>query len=142
VNLEYQRKWRKNSPKYREWNRKYTAKWRKKHPRRWAKMQAKAIPKHRTKLKLEVLTHYSTMAFPVCADPFMIHVQDRQHPFFTDIDCLTLDRIKGGHGRNATKWGSGGQRTYRILKKKGYPKGWQVLCMNCQFKKMKANKEW
>lgn len=134
---EYQRAWRKkNQERYREQNRKYSAKWRKEHPEETKIHNKRGAERYRTKIKLEVLSHYSTNP-PQCANPFGLHKEP-----FVDIDCLSLDHITGGHRRNASKWGRGGQITYRILKKESYPSGWQVLCMNCQFKKIKANKEW
>lgn len=58
----------------------------------------------------------------------------------TDRDVLTIDHIEGkkkvGHTHSMT-----GTRLYHWLKKNGYPKGFQVLCMNCNFKKMIKQKK-
>jgi hypothetical protein len=92
--------------------------------------------KHEARLKLEVLTHYSTKSYPVCADLYHLHLPN--DPFLTDIDSLSLDLIKGGHRRSGIPYGS---VLYEKLKKEGYPKGWQVLCFNCQWKKRRINRE-
>ncbi len=89
------------------------------------------------KLKCNVLYYYSKNEVPYC--------------FWcgeTDIDCLSIDHING-NGTKHRKFLSekngyttfSGYIFYRWLRKEGYPKGFQVLCMNCQFKKRMMNKE-
>jgi hypothetical protein len=78
------------------------------------------------KLKLKVLSHYSHKRIPECANCG-----------YKDIRALSIDHINGKgaeHRRSIgiTK-GGGGWRFYYWLKKNNYPKGYQVLCMNCQF---------
>jgi len=63
----------------------------------------------------------------------------------TNINILSIDHIKGG-GIKHTKeiCGSvrgGGVYLYRWLLKNNYPKGFQVLCMNCQFIKRQEKGE-
>jgi hypothetical protein len=60
----------------------------------------------------------------------------------TDPEFLTLDHINldgGSHRRevspNGKNWGWGGYQIYRQLRRKGFPPGYQVLCMNCNFGK-------
>ncbi len=84
------------------------------------------------RLKYEVLLHYTESRFAP------------QNPYcnkcgFSDIRALSLDLIKGGHSSSGLP--SGGSPLYRKLKKEGYPEGWQVLCMNCQWIKRWTNKE-
>lgn len=52
----------------------------------------------------------------------------------SDIRCLTIDHINGGGTKEREKNKiPSGQAFYTWLKKNGYPDGYQVLCMNCQF---------
>lgn len=48
---------------------------------------------------------------------------------------LSLDHINGGGCKHRREMKGGGLFTYRWLKKHGYPEGYQVLCMNCNFGK-------
>ena len=58
---------------------------------------------------------------------------------------LTLDHIDGGGAAHRAKLrgdskrtdGGGGLKLYLHLKRMGYPPGFQVLCMNCNFAKGK-----
>lgn len=79
------------------------------------------------KLKVTVLSHYSISKFPQCSNLFGIHKKQ-----FTDIRALSIDHIHGGGGKHKKIAGSG-SRLYYWLKRNNYPKGYQVLCMNCQF---------
>ena len=47
---------------------------------------------------------------------------------------LTVDHIEGGGNKHRTIVGSG-TRFYVWLKKNGWPKGFQILCFNCNFAK-------
>jgi hypothetical protein len=78
----------------------------------------------RGKLVRSILSHYSNgdMCCACCGE--------RQYLF------LTLDHIEGGgtQERLALSNGKGGGRgVYLRLKREGYPVGYQVLCVNCQF---------
>ena len=53
----------------------------------------------------------------------------------TDIDVLTIDHIKGGGSRHKKEIGGLGYKLYAYLIKENFPKGYQVLCFNCNFKK-------
>jgi hypothetical protein len=66
--------------------------------------------KHRDKLKHKALAHYSPEGIVKCA-----------RCGFADIRSLSL------------RPGGGGWNLYERLKKAGWPEGYQVLCMNCQF---------
>jgi len=51
----------------------------------------------------------------------------------TRLEFLTIDHIDGGGHKHRDKKGRriGGTAIYHWLKKRGYPKGFRVLCMNC-----------
>ena len=75
-------------------------------------------------LKQEVLTHYGNgkCACVNCS--------------FDDIRALSIDHIEGGGHKERLKLGKGldrgGVSFYRFLRQRGYPEGYQTLCMNCQ----------
>ena len=75
---------------------------------------------YRVKLRLEVLSHYSNgeLKCDCCGE--------RQ------IEFLTIDHIKGdGAKHRKTIGATGGMKIYLWLRKQGYPKGYRVLCYNC-----------
>ncbi len=76
--------------------------------------------KKRQELKQEVFAAYGGVVCKGCGE--------------NRIACLTIDHIKGGgtQHRKAIKT-AGGYDFYGWLKKHGYPSGFQVLCMNCQW---------
>jgi len=85
---------------------------------------AKRNKKHNLDLKIEVLSHYSA-GVPMCLVCGI-----------TDADVLTMHHINGnGNKHKQSLGGSLGKRLYLWLKKNGFPKGFQVLCFNCNFKK-------
>lgn len=53
----------------------------------------------------------------------------------SDIDCLSLDHVNNDAHHRTSKHHVGGHILYRSLINKSYPKGYQTLCMNCNFKK-------
>jgi hypothetical protein len=59
----------------------------------------------------------------------------------SDIRCLTIDHINGGGRQERKKLKKVGVTFYHWLQKQGYPEGYQVLCMNCQFIKLKMESE-
>jgi hypothetical protein len=75
----------------------------------------------RKKLKGEVLGHY-------CAQG----IACRQCGF-SDIRALTLDHVNGGGSEHKREINVIGSRFYHWIKQNGFPEGYQVLCMNCQF---------
>ena len=61
----------------------------------------------------------------------------------TDLAVLSLDHVNGGGDQERLKFNNkSGILFYTILKKSGYPDRdkYQVLCMNCQFKKERRSK--
>ena len=72
-------------------------------------------------VKLQALAHYGE-ACRCCGESW---------PVF-----LTIDHIKRGSGaKHRRKIGKGGTRMYRWLRRNGWPKGFQVLCWNCNHAK-------
>ncbi len=90
-------------------------KWAREHPKKISIICART----QLKLKMEVLTHYGGGLLQ-CA-----HCDDKR------IDCLSLDHINNDGYEHRKRIGS--VNIYRLLKKQGYPDGYQVLCMNCQW---------
>lgn len=80
------------------------------------------VQRHTATVKWEVLTHYSVGVSPTCA-----------RCGETDIDCLVLDHVDG-HGAERRRQ-RGGWEGYIYLRARGYPIGFQVLCMNCNILK-------
>lgn len=78
--------------------------------------------------KLKVVTHYSnsTMKCAKCG--------------FSDMRALSVDHIEGNGNKHRKE--VKGCRLYQWLIKNKYPKGFQILCMNCQFIKRHENQEW
>lgn len=52
---------------------------------------------------------------------------------FKDIRALSIDHIAGGGNAHRRAIGVNGANFYRWLIKNSYPKGYQTLCMNCQW---------
>jgi hypothetical protein len=107
--------------------------WRLDHPdearaqyKRWHRGQRE----YRQAIKEEVLTYYGSgkCACVKCGE--------------SRLACLTLDHING-NGCKERREGKikRGNHLYFALRKSGYPKGYQTLCMNCQFVKRWLNGE-
>src|SRR3990167_9986285 len=73
--------------------------------------------KHQRKLKITVLNGYGGKC-ECCG--------------INEIEFLTIDHIKGG-GRDHVKELGGQPKFYPWLIKNDFPKGFRVLCMNCNF---------
>jgi len=103
----------KNPKLMKELREKYYAKHKEKHLKRcWEQRQS---------LKREVLQKYSPkLECKKCK--------------FNDLDCLEIDHIKND-GSLHRKQNIVGPRILYWLKKNNYPKGFQVLCKNCNWKK-------
>ena len=71
-------------------------------------------------IKTETLSHYSNgkMKCATCG-------------YDENINALQLDHIEGGGNASRKKSGNGGWSYYKKLIDAGYPKGYQVLCANC-----------
>jgi tRNA(Ile2) C34 agmatinyltransferase TiaS len=99
-------------------------KWRAKARELWKKNKIKYRANNRVrawKRKVDILTHYSngTPKCNCCGE--------------TEIKFLSLDHINGLSPEEKKKGRirSAGHTFYSKLKLKGYPKGFQVLCYNC-----------
>lgn len=79
---------------------------------------------HNHKLKLEIFEVYGGAKCACCGE-------NKHHSF------LAIDHIKGNGSahRRSLNMPSGGYRFYSWLKRDGYPKGYQVLCHNCNVAK-------
>lgn len=100
--------------------REYTANWSRARPGRHAKYHRNYIKSVRT----AALRHYSG-GKPYCA------CCGESTPEF-----LTIDHIGGGgtrHRRELSRGGMSGSAIYIFLKKREYPDGFQVLCLNCNW---------
>ncbi len=86
----------------------------------------------RITFKLDVLTHYGNgkLVCVMCGE--------------SRLACLSIDHINGNGCQERKKFGGNGYgyKFYRYLKKNDYPKGYQTLCMNCQFCKAFLDKSW
>jgi hypothetical protein len=81
--------------------------------------------------KIKVLTHYGNnkLACVKCGE--------------NHLACLSIDHINGGGEIDRQgAMGKGGHTFYRRLIKRGYPAGFQTLCMNCQFIKREERREY
>lgn len=107
---EHARAFRKTHKSYRTAN----ARWAASH-----KDQRAAYKKReRDKVRLEVLLHYSegTLTCQCCREG--------------NVEFLTIDHIDGGGREHRREIYCA---TYRWLRTNGYPSGYRVLCMNCNF---------
>jgi len=77
----------------------------------------------RVEIKREVLTHYGNgkLACVTCGE--------------SRLACLSIDHIDGGGVSHRKELNAYGYRFYGRLKRANFPKGYQTLCMNCQFVK-------
>lgn len=78
--------------------------------------------KYNRNLKIQVLTYYGNglLACVICSE--------------SRLDCLTIDHIGGGGNQHRKEIKRlGGHPFYLWLRKQNYPRGYQTLCMNCQF---------
>jgi hypothetical protein len=85
-------------------------------------------------LKVRVLTHYGLHGkLKCCWDCCNV----------TDVDMLSLDHIKDDGAKHRKTVKASGSTTYEWIRKYKFPKGFQTLCMNHQFKKrmLKAQRE-
>lgn len=85
---------------------------------------------YRERIKAEVLEYYGGGKL-ACA-----------HCGFSDIRALSIDHIDGRGKQHRQNLGISRSLTfYRWLQGQDYPKGYQTLCMNCQFVKRAENNE-
>ena len=92
--------------------------YKKKYDERHREQTAARERSYMRRLRLEVLNHYSPNG-PRCACCGEDHVE-----------FPVIDHINGGGGQHRKRVGSG-SHFYRWLKGHGFPKGFRVLCNNC-----------
>ncbi len=132
---EWSRKYYHTNEKYRRWRKSYYHIWKKKYPNsykrkmlkgrpikmRYAKLHRKEIRLyHRQrymKTKLDVLMRYSpNLICKLCG--------------YDDKRALTIHHLEGGGNKHALSLSN---HLYEWLQKNNYPKGYQVLCFNCNW---------
>lgn len=120
----------KTDPKYRNMKRRAS---RENYLKKSRKELNQYTNKQRSKIKKEVLTHYGKNEKLLCCwRSCTVH----------DLDMLSLDHVKddGAEHRRKEK-GSRisfcGKEIYYWVKRNKYPKGFQTLCMNHQYKKQR-----
>ncbi len=113
---EKRRMWlEKNKEHLREYKKKYYLEHREENK---LKNREYSIKYHHRQ-KIEILSYYSNEDIPYCA----VCGDNR-------LACLSIDHIQGGGNRHRKSIKG---NFYSWLKKQGYPEGYQVLCMNCQY---------
>ena len=116
---QYSKKWhRKEYLKNPERFREKTRLWNLKNPKR----RREISKRQKLKVRVEVLRHYGGKNLKcICCGE-------------SEIKFLAIDHIEGGGGKDRKKHGQG-NTFYAWLKKENYPKGFQVLCHNCNLSK-------
>lgn len=89
------------------------------NPAKKAAFNKASTKKWRRKLRIEVLTHYSSTPYPSCVCCEETH-----------IEFLAVDHIAGGGEAQRTAIG-GPDYFYHWLRKNNFPEGFRVLCHNC-----------
>jgi hypothetical protein len=108
-----------NDPQYRE--REYALN-RKRYAAHREENQAKERD-YNKRLKIEVLTHYSSKGYLSCSCPKCDIII---------LDFLTIDHVDGDGLKHIRAIGvSGGTQFYGWLRKGGFPPEFQTLCYNC-----------
>ena len=93
-------------------------------------LEAVALKKYKKQIKREVFSHYGS-GLCVC-------VQCGE----SRIDCLSIDHIQGNGNKHRRTIKRQGHNLYVWLRLEKYPEGYQTFCMNCQWVKRFANKEY
>lgn len=94
-----------------------------KHREEVRERQRKYSQRRSKEIKIEVLTHYGKgeLACVKCG--------------YSDTKALSLDHIDNTGAKERKQCRTTGWQFYLKLKNNGYPKGYQTLCMNCQWVK-------
>lgn len=125
INENARKRYNGTVQKWKEENPDYSSKWQK--TKYWSnptlfRLQAKEI-RHLNKVR--VLLYYSNPQGSIvcnnCGEQ--------------NIDMLCIDHIKGGGNKHQKSLQSQGTNLYLWLVKNNYPKGFQVLCANCNMQK-------
>ena len=113
--LDRQKQWRKDNPE----------KVKKSKERAWKPSYKLAGLEQRHLLKVKAMMHYSNPQ-----GSFICNNCGEQ-----DIDVLTIDHIDGKGKEHRKKDKNAKNNFYQWLQQNEYPKGYQVLCWNCNIKK-------
>jgi len=127
---EATKRWKKKHPeKVRAINKRYRADnpdkikaKRKRYRAKYRERMLQYMKEYQQRLKLSILKHYSA------ENPFCACCGEREMAF------LSIDHINGGGTQHRRTIGRG-KRFYVWLKQKGFPKGYQVMCFNCNVAK-------
>lgn len=130
---EASRRWRVRHPEQRKASEKASRQRHKAEIAAYLKRRRKAHPEiyrryhrnHMQRIKTEVLSVYGGRC--VCCGE-------------TELVFLSIDHMNGGgtKHRSADKGKLLGVKFYYMLKREGFPPGYQVLCFNCNFAKSQA----
>lgn len=123
---EYLKEWHRKHPNWKlEYSRKYRERNRDKINKKNRKSYWKDVEKSRqhtknwrNKIKIEIITHYGGKC-ACCGE--------------ARIEFLSIDHIDGGGMKHLRSLGfkQGGTQFYCWLRRENYPKGFRVLCFNC-----------
>ena len=110
----------------------YGKRWRAEHKeyvKAYNKSYHQKAKQQRVKRKIAVLTHYGNgkCACTICGE--------------SRLACLSIDHIHGGGNKHRRLLKLSGRTFYSWLTRNNYPKGYQTLCMNCQFCKKYSERE-
>lgn len=110
------KKWYKRNPNY---FKDHAKKWRKANPEIYKRSAAQARSIYVIKIKDRVFSYYGRKC-KCCGE--------------AEIKFLTIDHIKGGGRKHREALGiKDGFSIYSWLVKNNFPKGFRILCMNCNF---------
>ena len=80
--------------------------------------------------RMGILIHYSNPpTMPIC-----------NNCGEQDFDALCLDHINGGGGKHRKELNSGSIHYWTWLEKNDFPEGYQVLCANCNQRKLRIDR--
>lgn len=114
-------------PCKKEYTRQTSMEWRRKHP----DSCRSTVKEAKKKVVMEVFSHY-------CGGDIKC-----QKCGFNDIRALSIDHINGDGNKHREEIGRGGGHDLCYwLRLNGYPQGFQILCMNCQFIKRHEKQEY
>jgi hypothetical protein len=100
--------------------------WKRKNPERSARIYREITRRANRKGREEILAHYGKGKKPLCK---------WRGCRIADIDMLTLDHINNDGHKDHEGLRGGGAEARRILASRGWPKTFQTLCWNHQWKK-------
>lgn len=95
--------------------------WRERHPEAWRKDRRRQNDKYFTRLRRQVYETYGGCRCACCGAK--------------ELEALTLDHLNG-YDQDTDSFGRrSGRHLWALLKKLGFPPGFQVLCRSCNASK-------